>query len=192
MNIIMLPEVKKYDAICEITTSGQAVEVILPEKIESFRLMVKQAGFIWSNKRWFSAVDITGKAEFVASKALQMGIRVIAPDAVREAVKAGNIYERWVYRGGKHFWLRWWDGDWYKKCRELPGSRWKKPFVSVPIIYRDEIADFAKINGFGLSPGAIEEINKTVETEVIKPVMKHGEEIEPVIGNGIAQSLRDE
>ncbi len=192
--MVMLPETRRYDSICEIIKTKNDITIHFPEKVEEFRLMVRGAGFAWENKRWVATANLIGKAEFVAAKALQMGIAVIAPESVREAVKAGSVYERWVYlsKDRKYFYFHWWSGDWYKQCRSLPGSRWENPFVAVPVIYRDEVSDFAKINGFGLSTGAVKEINKSSGTEIINPVMKSGEEIEPMAGNGIAEGLKDD
>lgn len=174
--LVMVPEKQQYDAICEITVGEKVVEVTLPSKIEDFRVMIKAVGFSWEDGRWVSKGNIAGKAEFVAAKALKMGIRVMAPHDVSERVKAGEVYERWVYtsKGGDSFLLRWWTGDWYAQCRSLPGARWAKPFVAVPFKYREEVADFAKINGFGIVKSAREEIDRQVTAEVVSPSIKEG------------------
>ena len=44
----------------------------------------------------------------------------------------------------------------YKAARKLPGSKWDKPSVVVPVEQFEEVIDFAGMYGFKLSEGAQE------------------------------------
>lgn len=159
-------------AVCEITVSETGVTVDLPVKIEAFRMMVKNAGFSWESGAWKckSSSRREERAAWVGFNALAMGIRVVVHhDEVREAIKTGNVKGQWVAlnKDNTRFLLSWWAGDWYDTCRKLPGARWDKPFMTVPVRYAAEVADFAATERWGITPAAQRMIDSGVKTETV-------------------------
>jgi hypothetical protein len=151
---------------CEIRINGSDVELLFPEKREDFRQLVKFTHyFAWDDAKW-SRRGTADKAVEMGVAILALGIpvrindrtireRVAAGDQIRENTKkitkaTAGIRSGWFVIGWKKS-----DGDYYAKAKRIPGSKWENGKMVAPADAADTIADFAKVEGFELSPGAI-------------------------------------
>ncbi len=152
----------------EITLTEDAVSIHFPVKNREFWEIVKPGlGFSWTGKHWQldigpttgSAVD---RAAETAHRLLAAGFKVVLWDQVaREKAVSGDYeprHSRWIVslKDGL-FGIKWSrQEDFYDEAREITGSRWRKPYVTVPPSEYLEVLDFADIHDFRLSPGAQE------------------------------------
>jgi hypothetical protein len=156
--------------IAEISLVGKQLRVAFPEKNETFRLLMRGAGFVWADKFWARATGITtgnpvDRMAETAHRILGAGFmaRVHDEDARSKAVSGQFEPEqtRWITRqvGGSYDgWCRiqWPKSDGlYAPAKRILGARYKDGNVYCPPGSVIEVQDFAEHYGFAMSPGVI-------------------------------------
>jgi hypothetical protein len=194
--VITYPESQKW-AIPVAISYGEAIEVRAP-KNDELRVLLKKLGYRWDGNCWAKKLSYRTEpardrvAELV-NKLLTTGFAVDfdEQDIISAAISADFEPERtkWVsgFVSGKYidFFALSWHGqnDWlYKMARSLPGSQWHASGkqVVVPSAAWREVADFADINGFSLSPKAQAMIAEKQSEIITRVSAKPAEEIKPV------------
>lgn len=158
------------ETVAEITAAEDSVTIRFPEKRDDFRELVRfRLRYTWTGSAWVrklskfngTPADRAGEA---GAKLLNAGfiIRIHDPETREKAVGATYIPEcrRWIKArvSGKYAgwfsisWTR--PDDFYSDAKRLPAARYDKPDVVVPAEHYNEVADFARINGFRISDGA--------------------------------------
>lgn len=172
----VLPEKPTTRLVAEIRTLAYAVEVVYPERWETFRELMHKLKFTWAGLCWRRDMttqtgEARDRAAEVGHRLLNAGIPIrIYSDEVREMAVSGAYKPeptRWVYRvdGGPYagwFRLTWPKGeDWYETAKRLHKSRYHKPDVVVPPESMDDLLDFAEMHGFSLSSSARKLVTET-------------------------------
>lgn len=179
----VIPENRKHDGVVEITTTDNEVSAIYA-KDDDFREIVKDLGFKWDGSNWVKMLTITtGTAQDrtaeLGNKLLNAGFAICIIDPVIRQAAVDAKYEpeckRWIWANEDltKFFLEWEYGNdkIYQASRRIHGSKWSKPYVSVPKIEFKAILDFVDIYGFKLTPGAqqmIKEMQGNTGT-IVKP-----------------------
>lgn len=166
------------ETVAEIRVLNSAVEISFPEKREDFwKIIKKQLGYEWAGTCWRRNLNqvINGnpgdRAAEAGNSLLAAGfiIRLFDEDLRRTAIEASFTAEckLWVLSRTTGKYEGWFVVKWpekndsiYSAARKLPGSKWDSPHVVVPAVHFEEVLDFAKMYGFGLSPGAHEIVAK--------------------------------
>jgi hypothetical protein len=164
------PGQAKTETVAEINITATALTIKFPEKIESFRLLMRGNGFAWSGSAWtrtLNAFTGTGadRAAEIGHKLLGSGFIVrIYDEAVRANAITGTFaaeQTRWIKRcaSGEYkdwFSLKWsYEDDCYKAAMRLHRAKYSKPNVVVPGEFFADVLDFAEINNFAISPAAL-------------------------------------
>lgn len=154
-------------AVAEINLSVGAITVHYPTKCEGVRELLKfDFGFWWEETHWQKSLGVTDEnpedqvAE-IGNKLLNMGIPVLIWNAsVRSRAISGDYtpahtrWVKWMTTPGK-FAIQWARADdLYHEARQIPGSKWERPYVVVPIDQADEVQSFAECYDFRLTSGA--------------------------------------
>ena len=168
--VIVRPEDAKTETIVWLQVNSDKISVNFPEKNEDYKQIVKDFGLRWDGEAESRTLgqyagDLVDRAAELGHKLLANGFSVVFPDeSIQEMAIAGE-YEaeckRWVlvrvegkYQGW--FVLKWqWPEDCYEAAKEVPGSRYDKPFVVVPPEQFNAVIDFAQMNKFRFSQGAL-------------------------------------
>jgi DNA-directed RNA polymerase subunit RPC12/RpoP len=157
--------------VAEIRHVGDTMRVVFPERIESFRLLLRGAGFEWRDGHWER--KLTWMMGAPADRMAELAHRLIGAgflvrindDAARAKAIDGDFapeQRRWCSKindGEFAGWVRIsWpkSDDLYAPARHLRGSRYKAGSVYVPPGSVEEVLDFAERLGFGVSPGVAE------------------------------------
>jgi len=159
----------KTETVAEITYTNEIVKVYFPEKRNDFREIIKlRLGYYWNYPYWERKIGkFSGTIEDRIIEAGYMllatgfSIRIFDEILRNKAIKGEYTPERkkWIIqskdREGKFciFWSRD-SGDFYTCVKKLPGARWSKPYVTVPVEQFEEVLGFAEVHGFELSEGA--------------------------------------
>jgi hypothetical protein len=170
------PESPITETVAEIRIDDGSVEIRFPEKRDDFWQIVKKGlGYTWQDGRWRRRIGIhTGTAldrgAEAGNRLLRAGfvVRCFNDSARAMMIDASFVPEcnRWVMAKVKGEYAGWFTISWprpddlYDDARRLPGSRYCKPEVVVPAEHFDEVLDFAEVNGFQLSPGARELVDR--------------------------------
>lgn len=161
--------------ITEIRIKDNLVTAKLPEKNESFRLLVRGLRFSWENGCWERQTqEFTGSA---LDRATELGVKLLAagfPVRVYDNELQQKIldadYEpecnRWIFRhetGFRVWWRR--DEDFYREAKRLPGSRWmsEKRSMYVPAEAFRELQDFAAQYEFKFTEKAQEKLAEAAQ-----------------------------
>lgn len=165
------PEAPVTETVAEIKAVERSIIVSFPEKIEAFRLLMRSHGFTWSGNAWERKLNIRNgmaqdRAADIGHILLGSGFIIrIYDEFIREMAVNGNYDEeqtRWItgYTSGSEqgrlcvTWGR--DEDFYKAAKRLPTARYVKPSLSVAVEQFEQVLDFAEINGFSISAGAMQ------------------------------------
>lgn len=163
------PESPLTETVAEIHIVGQEVHVSFPEKIESFRLLMRGKGYDWRQGYWGRSLNSRNgatddRAAEIGNALLKAGfiIRCFIPEIRAKAIAADFEPEhtRWILRIFKGDYAGWfavsWDReeDFYDAARRLHGSKYSKPYVVVPAESFEEVLDFADRYGFKIGPSA--------------------------------------
>lgn len=166
------PPNEKSSTVADIRVIGDKIEIHYPEKREDFRQVVRfELCYAWSGTAWGRA--ITARSGPVADRVAEAGncllaagfpIRIQDADLRRRAVEAHFEPERtrWIsvlasgeYVGRLYItWPR--EDDLYDEARSLPGARYLKPGIAVPVSASDAVEDFAEAHGFSFTERAME------------------------------------
>ncbi len=174
------PESPTTETVAEIKPLANKVTVSFPEKIESFRLIMRKQGFSWSGNAWVRELSHSNgtakdRAAEIGHILLGSGFIIrIYDETIRAIAINGNYQEeqtRWIkaYTSGTEqgrlciTWGR--DEDYYKAAKRLPTARYIKPSVSVSAEQFEQVLDFAEINGFSISPTAMQLIESAREAK---------------------------
>lgn len=164
------PECEQTTTVAEIRAVGDTISIHFPEKREDFRQLVRFGlGYTWSGSAW--ARKIRTKAAPIDDRIAEAGHRLLAagfPIRIQDAELRQRAIEgayqperkRWIMRlttgpnAGKLYitWPR--EDDLYRAAKRLPGARYDKPGIAVPVTSYDAIEDFADAHGFAISDGA--------------------------------------
>ncbi|MDR2551426.1 MAG: hypothetical protein LBD10_14645 [Desulfobulbus sp.] len=172
----MRPDRPVTKTVAEIKLSEKTVEIFFPEKRDDFwRIIKKELGYTW-DRRWVKQITATsGTVEDRAAEAgnhlLRAGFIVRCFNSDVRAMMIDASFEpehgKWVtalvngdYTGYLALSWRMIDGDFYADAKRLPGAKYIRPYVIVRPEHFEEVLDFAEINGFLLSPGAIKLIDQ--------------------------------
>lgn len=197
------PESPITETVAEISITQSGVSVRFPEKLESFRLLIKKHRFTWADDRWQrTLVDINGKSD---DRAAEIGhillgnhfiVRQYNTD-IRDAMINGRFKSeqtRWIalYTRGKEtgrLCIRWGkDEDYYKAAKRIPTARYAKPHLSVAIEQFEQVQDFAEVNNFFITTAAkaaMDEAQRVKQESLIAKVelpekIKGGDDGKPV------------
>lgn len=175
-----IPKDRTHDGVADITITDKQVTVSYP-KDNDFRAVVKGIGYRWDGTNWYKDIgETTGTAQERAAelgnKLLVAGfaICIFDPDTRKRAVEADYEPEthRWVGLSddSKKFLLSWEYGNdrIYSSSRRIHGSRWDKPYVTVPVTEYTSVLDFANQYSFRYTAAAHSMVDK-MEGKVVEP-----------------------
>lgn len=190
------------ETVAEIRIIADHIEVKFPEKREDFwRIIKKGSGYRWEGTHWQRT--ITKFSGPIEDRAAEIGRKLLAAnfviriydEKIRVMAVSGDYQPeitRWVMKDVKSgkFRINWGrDEDYYQTAKRIAGSRYEKPYITVPPEQYEEVLDFAQMHDFTLSDGAKEliEITKT-EKEAMLTVSvdmpkteKHDPTVKPVL-----------
>jgi hypothetical protein len=196
------PDTPLTETVAEIRIIADHIEVKFPEKREDFwRIIKRGSGFSWHDTHWQRT--ITKFSGPIEHRAAEIGRKLLAAnfviriydEKIRVMAVSGDYQPeitRWIKKelnGGKFriCWGR--DEDYYQAAKRIAGSRYEKPYITVPPEHYEEVLDFSQMHDFTLSDGAKEliEITKT-EKEAMLTVSvdmpkteKHDPNAKPVL-----------
>jgi hypothetical protein len=167
------PEAPVTETVAEIKAVESKIIVSFPEKVEAFRLLMREHGFSWSGHNWER--KLTARNGAPQDRAAEIGhillgsgfIIRIYDETIRARAIDGNYPEeqtRWItgYTAGSEqgrlciSWAR--DEDFYKAAKRMPTARYVKPSISVAAEQFEQVLDFAEINDFSISETAMQYI----------------------------------
>jgi hypothetical protein len=172
---LIRPQKTVTETICRVDISNQWVRLLLPEKRDDFRDLVKKFRYQWEGSwcRQFSqSVDICDRAAEICNELLIAGFciqvandkvkdRIIAQSFTPEQFKLISKCVSGAYSGQFSFAYPKSESDrWYKEINKLNGCRYADGVLYVPSEQFEEVEDFAECNDFGFSEGALSLISK--------------------------------
>ena len=165
------PENERTPIPVELRIIGDRLEARLPEKRDDFRDLVKGLRLTWSGEAW--ARTVTASSGPIEDRLVELGHRLLSARLIvrvhdaelRRRILAAEFAPertRWItlWTSGAHAgklaiqWAR--EDDLYSAASALPGARYTKPCVTVPVGAYDAVEDFAESHGFALSDKARE------------------------------------
>lgn len=201
--------------VTEIRPLDGRIDVILPERHEAFRTLVKALGYTWNGTTWTRSID--GCSGPVADRAAELGNRLLAAGfpvcihdpLIRQWAIDGTFtpeQRRWVKllvsgeHAGKIF-ITWGkDDDCYEAAKALPGARYVKPGIAVPADRYEAIFDFALAHGFSIGAKATEALDAAraayeravIATPAKAPKVAKGPGTKPAADGAIDPALMDD
>lgn len=165
-----VPENRAHDGEAEITVTDAKITVRY-RRDDDFRAVVKLLGYTWDGdaRVWEKKITAaTGapqeRAAELGSKLLNAGFAIrIADEDTRRAAIEGRYepeHQRWImlYTGGDY---KGWlsvklpkGEDLYTAAKKIPGSKYSKPNIAVPINRYAEAEDFAATYDYRITPAA--------------------------------------
>lgn len=154
----------------KIEVSGNAVRTWLPHREERFVDVVYPMGYRWIGAAWQQTVaqwqqPVADRAVELAVRLLTAGFIVQPPTDLVARVITGDytpLPTTWVKRRVKGrckdwFEITWPDGnpDFYRQVALIRGAKVYPNVALVPKRLFDEVLDFAQVNNFAVSPGAL-------------------------------------
>jgi len=164
------PEAPVTQLVTEFKILDDQIQILLPEKNEDFRKLIKPKGYRWSGSTWVRYINkfngpVEDRAAEIGHMLLAGGfpIRVYNESIRQVAISGGYQREitRWVMRRDSRFAIRWpYEDDLYKEAKKLDGAKYDRTHkdVTVPLENFEEVLDFARIHDFTISDGAQEAI----------------------------------
>lgn len=163
------PENEVTEIVTEIRSSGNKIELCLPENRDDFRALVKALGYQWTGDCWTRVIadragPLTARVAEIGHRLLCAGFPISIQDGDLRARAIAGDYQpeqkRWITRfhDGEHVgqlfitWPR--DEDLYAAAKALPGARYVKPGIALSPKAYDAILDFAEAHGFAISAAA--------------------------------------
>lgn len=166
--VLIRPMKIETDTICRVVVEEPWVRLFFPEKRDDFRELVKRFRYAWDNcweRRFTKSVDILDRAAEIAAELLLAGFcvqvdnesvrsRAIAASYQPEPFKTIRRVTKGLYKD--YFILEWPRADdCYGEAMKITAAKYSDGSVYVPSEHFLEIEDFAEINDFVLSEGAI-------------------------------------
>lgn len=209
------PENPETETVAEFAIADKDIFVDFPEKLESFRAIMKAHIFAWTGSRWKRtpgkfAGSIDDRTAQTACALLDSGfiVRVYDGDIRKKILDRSFTPEQkcWVtsLKDKDTFSVKWpYEMDYFSQVKMIPGARWdsKRREMVIPAAQYEQVLDFAEVNGFSVSEGAQALSEKTMEIRdrailaTQAPVKEDGE-IDPLTipegGFTIDESLRDD
>lgn len=157
------------ETVAEIHSELNRVSVVFPEKLEKFRLLLRENGYKWTGEAWERQLSdlngtVTDRAAEIGHTLLANGFVIrIYNESIRALAISGKFkpeQTRWIraYTSGKEsgrLCLSWgFHDNCYKAAKRLPGSRYVKPNVSVGSEQWEQVLDFAELHHFSITPEA--------------------------------------
>lgn len=196
----------KHEGIVEITVDEKNAKVSAEYiKDDTFINTVKGLGYLWRESTWmkyFFFVDsLVDREAELGNILLQKGfaVRFSSQEAKEKAISGeySDEIKRCVVENGGRFRLFWEYGNdkLYEGARSLRTAKWEKGSMFVKSSAYLEVEDFARVNGFALSPGAKklieEERNKLVKVEAVSVKAKARKNTEEAKLDEILNSSRE-
>lgn len=172
------PETAVCEQPAEITCSGTTISVILPERRDDFREIVRSLDYTWENGCWQRRI---GKfAGALEDRFVELGHVLLAhgflvrvfDEGLRARIVAGEFepeQTRWITKMVKGDYAGWlmiqWgrNEDYYDAARKIKNSRYSRPCVVVPAAQFQQVLDFAQRYAFRLSDAAQEAVRLAQE-----------------------------
>lgn len=174
MGVIAYPENRKTDNVVDVQIDGGEIS-LLTVKDDYFRSIVKNYGYKWRDGRWRQSFNkfsgpVSDRAAEIGNKLLNEGYPVsIQDDEIREkAIHADYETQcrHWITWNLKHEKLgvlcERGDGT-YDKLKKVKGFKYQDGIILVAIESYNEVIDFAELNGFKISDGAMGAIERYKE-----------------------------
>lgn len=191
------------NTIADITYNEKSINIHFPEKNEKFKSIIKSHQFYWSGT-WkkslsFKTENVEDRVAEIGHKLVSygFGISIFNNEIKEKIVKEDFTQEqtRWISVLSEYkntFYIQWAYGDTiYSAAKRIPGSKYYKPGILIPIMYVNELLDFAEIYDFKFSKGAkklikiaikeVESIKAVDLKEIPKKEMKSGTKIPELI-----------
>ena len=162
-----VPEARKHDGSVDITVADGKVTAVYA-KDETFREIVKELGFVWSDAWIRTPSETAGTAENIiaelGSKLLNRGfaVRFDSQDLLDKAVSGDYtpMCRRWIKASSSGFGIVFArDERVYSDARALPGAKYEMGTVYVPERSWQAILGFADKHGFRLTASAQEKMD---------------------------------
>lgn len=173
----IFPQQQKTKVVAEIIFDDEIHEVkVKSEKDQIIINTVKSLHYDWSGKVWYRKTvpykrDVADRIAEVGNKLLLAGVPIIIWDEAIRQKAIDGIFEkecfRWVVKD-KNITSFVWEfrsDELYRKTKRLPHAKWNDGGMDVPARYYAEIRDFAKVNGFKITPPAEELLSEAEEDE---------------------------
>lgn len=191
------PNDQKTKVVAEIIFDEENNEIKIKSEKDSIVInTVKSLHYDWSGKVWYRKTvpykrDVADRIAEVGNKLLLAGVPIIIWDEAIRQKAIDGIFEkecfRWVVKD-KNITSFVWEfrsDELYRKTKRLPHAKWNDGGMDVPARYYAEIRDFAKVNGFKITPPAEELLSeaeedekKQIKTSIKKAVAKKEENTE--------------
>lgn len=165
---LVVPENPITNAIASIKEIDNEI-VVMFEKNDDFRKIVKSLGYIWDNG-WRKVItkttgSATERSAELGNKLLSAGfpVRIYDLEAREKAINADYEPEHsnWIYLRSKGDYKGWFAIRWngmndklYNSARKLPGSKYSNGAVMVKTDYYEEIKDYADLYNFKFTNSA--------------------------------------
>lgn len=178
----MEPPERKTDLLATLTMQDSTVCVRTREYCDRVVGLVKTlSGSKWEPPYWvwhLAQHQLPTHDRYVelAHRLLHRGVPVRVYSDYAERIQAGDwrpaiIKQVSFMTGGPYsgwFALRWNKeaGDYWTQARQLPNTRYERPYVIVAPQYANEVADFADAHGFDVTPAARAAIERA-EREIL-------------------------
>lgn len=177
----VIPKDRTHDGVAYVIVTDKSVTVEYP-KDETFRTLVKNLGYGWDGACWYKEITVTTgpsqeRAAELGNKLLTNGFAMcIMDEEIRKrAVEADYEpeYRRWVLVRKDCpglFLLKWERGNdrIYRDSRKIRGSKYDRPYVTVPFTEYNSVLDFANEYGFKFTDGAQFVVNN-MQGKVVEP-----------------------
>lgn len=206
--IVTVPEDRTKEGIVKIFPRENEI-IAEYRKDDDFRSIVKELGYSWDpeSKEWKRKIgkfngNVKDRAAELGNRLLTSGFAVAIPDSDAREMAVNGTYEpewrRWItvyQKGSLEGWfcikLTYGDGM-YEKARQIKGSRYNKPSVSVPADEWESVEEFADLYDYRLSDGAKALIAaKKAAVTVVHPVKGRENEYHEKDVSDILTSSRD-
>lgn len=208
---LIRPKVVKTGTACRVVLHNQWIRLFFPEKRDDFRSVVKAFRYVWNGcwEREFSAsADIVDRAAEIANEIMLLGlcIQLECPDVQKRLLSNSFVPESFktIKRSLSEPYKDWFVFDWpksddcYSEIMKLAAARYSNGSVHVPKEHFIEVQDFAEINDFTLSEGAIalaSEAEIARDSAIIinpKRKSRKGKKKNELPDNAIPKHLRDD
>lgn len=209
------PNDQKTKVVAEITFDDGIHEIkVKSEKDQIVINTVKKLYYDWSGKVWYRETvpykrDVADRMAEVGNKLLLAGVPIIIWDEAIRKKSINGDYEkecfRWITKNMSDNKISiLFNGDeLYRKAKRLPHAKWDNGRMTVPERYYAEIRDFAKVNGFKITPPAekllseAEEEEKTHKKTSIKEAnikIEQNTELEDILNSSreVLEDLKDD